>query len=189
MTVWCLLAVWLWGCCLTFLILIFLTYTWDAVISFERLLGGLRNTCLLGQYLAQSKHEINSNFLPLPQPQLPHLYFLPSFMPSPVWLFVIPQTVARQAPLSMKFSRQEYWSGLPLFSRASLPPRDQTQVSCIVGRFFNIWATREVLLIYSVTTNTCILSLGIFPDCTLEERRLSTVPWVTLWSNRTATWG
>ena len=24
-----------------------------------------------------------------------------------------PQTVARQAPLSMKFSRQEHWSGLP----------------------------------------------------------------------------
>ena len=28
-------------------------------------------------------------------------------------------TVARQAPLSMEFSRQEYWSGLPL-----LPPGD-----------------------------------------------------------------
>ena len=27
--------------------------------------------------------------------------------------FVTPWTVARQAPLSMEFSRQEYWSGLP----------------------------------------------------------------------------
>ena len=27
---------------------------------------------------------------------------------------VTPWTVARQAPLSMGFSRQEYWSGLPL---------------------------------------------------------------------------
>ena len=27
--------------------------------------------------------------------------------------FVIPWTVAHQAPLSMGFSRQEYWSGLP----------------------------------------------------------------------------
>ena len=26
---------------------------------------------------------------------------------------VAPWTVARQAPLSMEFSRQEYWSGLP----------------------------------------------------------------------------
>ena len=30
-----------------------------------------------------------------------------------VQLFVIPWTVVRQAPLSMPFSRQEYWSGLP----------------------------------------------------------------------------
>ena len=29
-----------------------------------------------------------------------------------VQLLVIPWTVARQAPLSMEFSRQEYWSGL-----------------------------------------------------------------------------
>ena len=32
---------------------------------------------------------------------------------SRVWLSVIPWTVARQAPLSVEFSRQEYWSGLP----------------------------------------------------------------------------
>ena len=29
-------------------------------------------------------------------------------------LFVTPWTAAYQAPLSMGFSRQEYWSGLPL---------------------------------------------------------------------------
>ena len=35
-----------------------------------------------------------------------------------VWLFPTPWTAAHQAPLSMGFSRQEYWSGLPfsLFS-------------------------------------------------------------------------
>ena len=31
------------------------------------------------------------------------------------------------------------------FSRGSSWPRDQTQVSCIAGRFFTIWATREAL--------------------------------------------
>ena len=30
-----------------------------------------------------------------------------------------------------------------LFSRGSSWPRDWTQVSCIIGRFFTIWATRE----------------------------------------------
>ena len=32
---------------------------------------------------------------------------------SRVQLFATPWTVAHQAPLSMGFSRQEYWSGLP----------------------------------------------------------------------------
>ena len=32
---------------------------------------------------------------------------------SRVWLFETPRTAARQAPPSMGFSRQEYWSGLP----------------------------------------------------------------------------
>ena len=35
---------------------------------------------------------------------------------SHVWLFTTPWTVAYQAPLSMAFSRQEYWSGVPLLS-------------------------------------------------------------------------
>ena len=34
---------------------------------------------------------------------------------------VTPWTVAHQAPLSMKFSRQEYWSGLPFPSLGGLP--------------------------------------------------------------------
>ena len=36
-------------------------------------------------------------------------------------LFVIPWTVACQAPLFMGFSRQEYWSGLPFPSAGDLP--------------------------------------------------------------------
>ena len=38
-----------------------------------------------------------------------------------VWLFATPQTVAYKAPLSMEFSRQEYWSGLPFPSPEDLP--------------------------------------------------------------------
>ena len=34
---------------------------------------------------------------------------------------VIPQTVAHQAPLSMEFPRQQYWSGLPILSPGDLP--------------------------------------------------------------------
>ena len=40
---------------------------------------------------------------------------------SRVLLFATSQTVAYQAPPSMGFSRQEYWSGLPFPSPADLP--------------------------------------------------------------------
>ena len=38
-----------------------------------------------------------------------------------VQLFATPQIVACQAPLSMGFSTQEYWSGLPFYSPIDLP--------------------------------------------------------------------
>ena len=40
---------------------------------------------------------------------------------SRVQLFVTPWTAAYQAPLSMEFSRQEYWSGLPFSTPGDLP--------------------------------------------------------------------
>ena len=64
-----------------------------------------------------------------------------------VWLFATPWTVAYQAPLSMGFSKQEYWiEWIAIsFSRRSSWPRDWTWVSRIVGTCFTVWATREVL--------------------------------------------
>ena len=40
---------------------------------------------------------------------------------SHVQLFVTPGTVAHEVPLSMGFSRQEYWNGLPFPSSGDLP--------------------------------------------------------------------
>ena len=40
---------------------------------------------------------------------------------SRVGLFATPWTVAHQAPLSMGFSKEEHWSGLPLPSPGDLP--------------------------------------------------------------------
>ena len=51
--------------------------------------------------------------------------------------FVTPGTVARQAPLSMGFPRQEYWSGLPLSSPGGLPHSGIEPVSvALAGGFF-----------------------------------------------------
>ena len=40
---------------------------------------------------------------------------------SPVGLFLTLFTVPHQAPVSMRFSRQEYWSGLPCLPPGDLP--------------------------------------------------------------------
>ena len=40
---------------------------------------------------------------------------------SRVWLFATPWTIAHQDPLSMEFSRQEYWIGMPCTSPGDLP--------------------------------------------------------------------
>ena len=43
----------------------------------------------------------------------------------------------QRAPLSMGFSRQEYWSGLPFPSTGDLPdPGTETTSPALAGRFF-----------------------------------------------------
>ena len=61
--------------------------------------------------------------------------------------FAALQTVAHQAPLSMEFSRQEYWSGLPFRSPRDLPHPGIKPTSlaspALAGRFVTISATWE----------------------------------------------
>ena len=54
-----------------------------------------------------------------------------------VWLFAFPWTVAHHAPLSMGFSRQEYWSELLFPSLGDLPnPRIELKSPELAGEFF-----------------------------------------------------
>ena len=51
--------------------------------------------------------------------------------------FAILWTVACQAPLSMRFPRQEYWSGLPFPSPGDLPdPGIEPMSLALLGGFF-----------------------------------------------------
>ena len=64
-----------------------------------------------------------------------------------VWLFATPWTVAYQASLSMGFSRQGYWTGLPFPSLGDLPdPVIEHGSPNITGGCFTLWATREALV-------------------------------------------
>ena len=61
-------------------------------------------------------------------------------------VFATPWTIAHQSPLSMGFSRQEYWRGLSCPPPGeSSQPRDGTQDSCIAGGFFTVQTAREAL--------------------------------------------
>ena len=71
--------------------------------------------------------------------------------------FVTLWVVAHQAPLSMGFFRQEYWSGLPFPLPGDLPnpgiePRDRTPLSPVLGRqVLHHWRHWEALLKYLVS--------------------------------------
>ena len=71
---------------------------------------------------------------------------------SHVRLFAAPWTVACQAPLSMGFSRQDYWSGLPCPPPGDLPDPGFTPASlmspALAGSFFTTNTTWEVSVKY-----------------------------------------
>ena len=59
---------------------------------------------------------------------------------SRVWVSVTLWAVAHQAPLSVGFSRQKYWSGLPCPSQGDLSDPGIKPVSpAFVGWFFSTW--------------------------------------------------
>ena len=72
-------------------------------------------------------------------------YHVHAHMLSHVWLFATLWTVACQAPQSMEFSRQEYWSRLPFPSPGRLPHPGIQSMSLVspllAGVFFTSWTT------------------------------------------------
>ena len=69
---------------------------------------------------------------------------------SHVQLFATARTVAHQAPLSMGFPRQEYWSGLPFPSPGDLPdPGAEPTSPALTGEFFTINLPGKVLVAHS----------------------------------------
>ena len=78
-------------------------------------------------------------------PEQPHQTALSLSLVAKLCLtLVIPWTVACQAPLSMEFSRQEYWSGLLFPSPGDLPdPGIEPRSAALQADSFTIWATRE----------------------------------------------
>ena len=72
---------------------------------------------------------------------------------SNVWLFEAPWTVAHQAPLSMEFPRQEYWSGMPFPTPGDLADPGIKPVSLrspeLAGGCFTTSATWEATYVHT----------------------------------------
>ena len=63
--------------------------------------------------------------------------------------FVTPWTVALQAPMSMRFLRQEYWSGLPFPPAEALSdPGIEPKSPALAGRFSTMEPPRRPISLY-----------------------------------------
>ena len=75
---------------------------------------------------------------------------------SHVWLFVTPWTLACHIPLSMEFSRQDYWSELPFPSPMNLPNSGIEPVAleypALAGKFFttSVMAPHSSILAWKI---------------------------------------
>ena len=79
-----------------------------------------------------------------------------------VWLFATLWTIAHQSPLSVGFSRQEYWSGRPCPPPRDLPnPRIELtslMSNALVGRFFT-----RIMMVYFCISVLTFLNLFFSP--------------------------
>ena len=108
---------------------------------------------------------------------------------SHVWLFMTPWTTAHQAPPSMGFSRQEYWSGLPLpspiycyilvdgffFTSAALRNHQNRQVQVPPH-----WGVRPIPFLclaailtknFSMSSPTCCYAMSVIVNFMLEKKK------------------
>ena len=67
------------------------------------------------------------------------------------------------------------WVTFP-FSRESFQPRDQTQVSCIAGRFFTSWGTRKALFTFTFTIQHQFSSVQFIRSVVSDS--LHATPWI-----------
>ena len=84
-----------------------------------------------------------------------------------VRLFVTPWTVAHQAPLSMKFSKQEYWSGLPFpppgYLLESRVEPTSPAFPALASSFFTTVPTGKPMYVFTFVKYKCYYALCVIP--------------------------
>ena len=99
-----------------------------------------------------------------------------------VWLFETPWNIAYEVPLSMGFSRQEYWSGLLFTPPGNLPdPRIEPKSPALAGGFFTSEQPGKPWFVDSLPTQVPSLC----PEDPLKEEmttHFSILAWEILWT-------
>ena len=93
--------------------------------------------------------------------------------------FATPWTVARQAPLSMGFPRQEYWSGLPFLLQGIFPTQGLNPCLLYCKQILYCWATggklkavqqdASAVLIISATFQASLLAWRYFTAMVIPQ--------------------
>ena len=113
-------------------------------------------------------------------------------------------TVARQAPLSMRFSRQEYWSGLPCLQPGNRPhsgiePAALKSPALAAGFFTTSSTWEEFVLHLYINLETCSVAQSYLTlcnpmDCSPSGSSLHRIlqarilEWVAMPSSRRSSW-
>ena len=83
-----------------------------------------------------------------------------------VWLFATLWTVTCQAPMSMGFSRQEYWSGLPCppggSSHPGIEPASLTSPALAIDKLFFLGKASIAFIRFSKESLTYIAIMSLF---------------------------
>ena len=91
---------------------------------------------------------------------------------SRVWLFVTLWAVAHQAPLPMGFSRQQYWSGLPLPSLSGFP---------YFLQFKSEFGNKELMIWATASSQSCFCWLYRASPSLAAKNIVSLISVLTIW--------
>ena len=103
---------------------------------------------------------------------------------SGVWLFATPWIEAHQAPLSMRFSRQEYWRRLLCSPPGDLPNSEDLPDSVIWTPVFYVFCFGRRVLYHweapSVSRSINIITT-LFPECLPTGKKVLSIPCTFSW--------
>ena len=97
--------------------------------------------------------------------------------------FETPWTVAHQAPLSMRFPKQEYWNGLPFPSPRDLPnPGVEPTSPVLAGKFFTTQPPgKPILPVIYPQTQPLQRMTSVFPREVSKANLQGTTGWIPGW--------